>query len=96
MKFTEEIAHYIHLNKIPLDGLSIIIPSKRAQLYISSALFKEYGKPIFAPQMLTIDEWVKKNTPFNVVDKTSLLFQLYKIHVKIEVDKKKLSFDEFQ
>ena len=46
--------------------------------------------------MLTIDEWVKKNTPFNVVDKTSLLFQLYKIHVKIEVDKEKLSFDEFQ
>ena len=96
MKFTEEIARYIHSNEIDLDSLTIVIPSKRAQLYISSALFKEYGKPIFAPQMLTIDEWVKKNTPFNVIDKTSLLFQLYKIHVKIEVDKEKLSFDEFQ
>ena len=96
MKFTDQIAQYIYEKNIDLNNLCIIIPSKRAQLYISSSLFEKYQKPIFAPQMQTIDEWIKEQCTFSVIDKTSLIFQLYKVHIEIEKDKEKLSFDEFQ
>ena len=81
MKFTGQIANYIYENQIDLDQLCIVLPSKRAQKYIASSLFEKYRKPIFAPQMLTIDEWIKEQCTFHVVDKTSLLFQLYKAQI---------------
>ena len=60
MKFTDQIADYIYQNQIDLNELCIVIPSKRAQKYIASSLYEKYRKPIFAPQMLTIDEWIKE------------------------------------
>ena len=96
MKFTDQIADYIYQNQIDLNELCIVIPSKRAQKYIASSLYEKYRKPIFAPQMLTIDEWVKEQCTFHVVDKTSLLFQLYKVHLEIEKNIEKLTFDAFQ
>ena len=83
MRFVEKIAKYIHENDFELRKLVVVLPSERAIRYLSDALVKEYKRPIFSPQFITINRWVKENSPA-IIDKTRLLLTLYEVHLEIE------------
>lgn len=76
------------------DDISIIIPNKRAAVYIQKELAKLIVGPFFAPEILTINEWVDKNTPQRILNSTELLFILHKVHLHIEQDSPE-DFDQF-
>ena len=95
MKFVHEIAKYIKDNELPLANLKIILPSERMKKYLHAALFEAYGKPILAPQIITIDRWVKELSSQTVVDKTRVLLELFKIQLKHAKSEEDRSFDEF-
>ena len=79
MKFTDKLAEYIYQHKFNLQQLTIIVPNERAVKFISASLFVQYKKPIFSPKIITIDKWVRKVCPKNVIDKTLVLYlQKYK------------------
>ena len=95
MKFVEEIARYIKANNLPLANLKIILPSERMKKYLHAALFEAYKKPIIAPEITTIDRWVRTLSSKPIIDKSRVLVELFKIqlqHAKTEEDR---SFDEF-
>lgn len=100
--FIEKVAIHIHDQEIDLSHLTIVLPSERAKKYLHSALFETYNKPIIAPNIITMDKWVKSYSPETVIDKTRALIQLYYIHEKSEFkqstpDKESvnITFDEF-
>lgn len=95
MKFVDEIADYIHSNELDLEHLTIVLPSERLKKYIASALFDVYGKPILAPKMITIDQWVKGYSPETVIDQTRALLRLFEIQLKNAKTVEDASFDEF-
>jgi ATP-dependent helicase/nuclease subunit B len=94
-KFITRIADFIIENEWPLEELVIILPSIRARKYLETELASKFDSPIFAPEMLTIDTWVKNASSFKVVDKLNILFELYKVHLEIEHDVADRSFDAF-
>lgn len=96
MKFTDQIADYIFEQQLDVKHLTIVLPSERAVRYISSSLYKRNGKPMIAPEMLTIDRWVRKHATKTIVDRTRLLVKLFNVQLENPVDPKDLSFDEFQ
>ena len=59
MHFTDQIADYIYENELDLKHLTIVLPSERAKKYIAASLYRKFQKPILAPEMVTIDRWVK-------------------------------------
>lgn len=67
-----------------LNEISIIIPNKRAAVYIQKYLAEEIKGPFFAPEILTINEWVDQHTKERIISQTELLFLLYSVHVAIE------------
>ena len=93
-KFIEEIAAYIKENEYNLKALTVVIPSRRAKKYLQKALFETYDKPIFSPEIITIDQWVKNHTKEIVIDKTRAIFKLYEIH-KTKSGKENKGLDEF-
>ncbi len=93
-KFIEEIAAYIKENDYILSNLTIVIPSRRAKKYIQKALFETYNTPIFSPEIITIDQWVKQHTDEIIIDKTRAVFKLYKIHEQLAASENK-GLDEF-
>lgn len=95
MKFIDQIANYIKDNQLPLNQLTIIIPSQRAKKYISAALYKVYEKPIMAPDIVTIDKWVRRSCPKTIIDKTRLLITLYDIHKSSEYVTENETFEDF-
>lgn len=94
-KFTDQIAAYIFDKDLDLKNLVIILPSERAKKYITASLFDAAGKPLLAPQMLTIDQWIKSLSNRTVVDRTRILLRFYEIYLKHQTDITKVSFDEF-
>lgn len=67
-----------------LSTIAIIIPNKRAAVYIQKYLAERIKKPFFSPEILTINEWVDQHTPKKIISQTELLFLLYAVHCNIE------------
>lgn len=94
-RFVDHIAEYIESNDLSLEHLTIVLPSERAKKYISSALYELYQKPLLAPKMVTIDQWVKSYSPLAVIDSTRALIRLFEIQLKHAKTIEDASFDEF-
>lgn len=94
-RFVNHIAEYIHTNELPLEHLIIVLPSERAKKYISSALYEVYQRPLLAPKMVTIDQWVRSYSPQTVIDPTRALIRLFEIQLKNAKTIEDASFDEF-
>ncbi len=95
MKFIDQVANYIKDNQLNLNKLTIVIPSQRAKKFITASLFKVYGNTIFAPDIITIDRWVRRSCPKTIIDKTRLLIMLYKIHISSNYATENESFEDF-
>ena len=99
MTFIDKVASRIYEQDLDLSQLTIVLPSERAKKYLTAALFKAYKKPIIAPNITTMDKWVKSYSPESVIDKTRALIQLFEIHQKEaqnpSTPNEAISFDEF-
>ncbi len=77
-----------------LDEVVIIIPNRRASVYIHKHLSDHFDSPFFAPKITTINEWIDENTEEEIISQTELLFLLFDIYV--DVDKEEAEdFDSF-
>ncbi len=93
MNFTDRLAHFIKENDFDLRKLVIILPSERASKYLVKSLVSVYEKPIFSPEITTIDRWVKRYS-LPIIDKTRLLLYLFEIYQKTP-EGKEATFEDF-
>jgi ATP-dependent helicase/nuclease subunit B len=94
LSIIDRIVHTIAEENIPLENLTIVLPSRRAAKYLQRSLYSYYKKPIFSPEIVTIDQWVKSCSNRTVIDSSRLLFELYPIHCAGEHSSDK-GIDEF-
>ena len=95
MNFISRVANYIFEENLDLHNLTIVLPSERAKKYLSSELFKVYGRPIISPEIFTIDSWIKHYSRESVIDNTRALIRLFEIHLDQFHATHECSFDEF-
>lgn len=93
MKFLQQLARYIKSKNYDLRSLTIILPSERATKYLAEALLAEFGKPIFSPEITTIDRWVKKHSQ-PIIDNTRLLIRLFEMYRETDEGRFE-TFEEF-
>jgi len=91
--FLQHIAQHIASKYDDASQLTVILPSQRAQKYLQDELYECYQRPFFSPKFITIDKWVKEVSSKRIVSKTALLFELYHLHCKNNVEQE--SFEEF-
>ncbi len=93
--FVNRIVNYMSEHALNNQNACVVVPSERMIAYLQRAFFEFYQKPILSPRIVTIDRWIQDINPVPVLDKTSLLFELYELFkqdpVEINVD----SFDSF-
>ena len=89
--FLERIARHI-FNQNSDIGL-LVFPSRRAGLYFLKYYSMQSDKPVWAPAIMTINEFFRSLTYLRVAESETLLFELYKIYRKL--NSKAESFDEF-
>ena len=76
--FLDKIAARL-LKKFPtsMEGVAVVLPSKRAIVFFKHYLSQRIDKPIFLPQFYSIEEFTEKLSGFAVLDNISLQFKLY-------------------
>jgi RecB family exonuclease len=95
MTFINQVAKHIHDQDLSLEDLTVILPSERAKKYLTAALYRAYKRPILAPEITTMDRWVKGHSPLAVIDKTRALVRLFEVQLKNAKTEEDRSFDEF-
>ncbi len=76
-----------------VSNLAFVFPNRRAGLFFRKYLAEIAGQPIFAPQILTINQLFQQFTNLQPADNIDLLFRLY--HIYLEERQINESFDDF-
>ena len=93
--FLQQIAKVI-LNEHS-DNLSdtiIILPNRRAKVFLIDALKQQATKTIFSPEIISIEDFVQDLAGIRSIDSVELLFEFYTIYLEI-TDKDKEPFETF-
>ena len=95
MAFLDKIADRL-LNKFPvsMEGVAVVLPSKRAVVFLKHYLSQKIKQPIFLPDFYSIEEFTEKLSGLTVLDNISLQFKLYQSYIAFP-PKKIDSFDDF-
>ncbi len=86
-----------------LQNKVYVFPTKRACYYFREALQQHFDATFWAPQILSIEEFVATSLSSSVTDEINLLFELYEVyaatyppHPEKSIDKEELpTFDRF-
>lgn len=94
MRFLEEIAHHV-INKYQgnTDAVTVVFPNRRAGLFFRKYLSEGISKPIWSPNVVSIEDFIKGLSTLESADKLDLIFELYQVFVRL--NKSKESFDKF-
>lgn len=76
-----------------ISDYTFVFPNRRAGLFFQKYLTQLIDKPLFSPNILTINDVFYSAGELNLADKTELLFRLYAIFRKIS--KREETFDTF-
>jgi len=93
--FLQKTADYIFDNfQNDLENVCIILPNRRASLYLKKFISERAQKNIWSPQIFAVEDFIAVISDKVIVDNVSLLFDLYNIHLELEKEEAR-SFDEF-
>ena len=75
---TQIIDKILEDRSVPLHDVAVILPNRRARRLLLQGLHEANGrKPMFAPQIFPMEEFVTWLSPLKVIDPVSQLFRLY-------------------
>jgi len=78
--FLKEIARKIYDKHPEPRELTLVFPNRRAVLYFRKHLVEIITKPVFAPNLITIEEFIGGFSSLKVPDKLELIHQLYETY----------------
>lgn len=78
-----------------LSELTFVLPSKRAGLFLKHQISKVSDKTIFAPNILSIEEFVEELSQLKSIANTDLLFEFYSTYQKLTEKSQQDSFESF-
>ena len=93
--FIEDVIVDLQKKEIDFSQLTFILPSKRAGVFLTYHLSKALHKTIFAPEIVSIEEFVENISDLKYISNTELLFEFYEVYLKITPKEQVESFDSF-
>ncbi len=96
--FLKELASALYLEHPNLDAYTLVFPNRRAALYFRKHVGEVITKPVFAPNLITIEDFIFRLAPARVPDKLELIHRLYSAYQQVMNASKgdrSESFDQF-
>ena len=91
--FLDAVASRLISQEAPLHRCTVLLPSRRAALFLRQALARQLRKPTLAPAIYTSEEWVLAGTGLTLLPGAALLFELYESYQHTQSQPE--SFDQF-
>lgn len=94
MDFLEKVAYKLREHHADeLQRQTVVLPSRRAGLYLARSLSRLSDKPQWSPRMLTVSELFSSFTDLTPAENETLIFELYRVYKKRYGEE--MSFDDF-
>ncbi|MBC7846841.1 MAG: PD-(D/E)XK nuclease family protein [Flavobacterium sp.] len=78
-----------------LSNTIVVLPNKRAKIFLVEALKKQVGTNILSPEIISIEEFIQDIASIRNVDPIELLFEFYEVYLSITEKPNKQSFELF-
>ena len=88
-KLAEEILKGYKNN---LPDLCIVFPSRRAGIFFKKELSRKIKNPVWSPEIYSIEDFVRKLSPYTIEDRLVLIFELFEVYKTYGEEE---SFDKF-
>jgi len=78
-----------------LSELVIVLPNKRAKVFLLEALKKQITKTTLAPDIIDIEEFIQDIAGVRSIDSVALLFEFYEVYTEVTDKGQQESFELF-
>lgn len=78
-----------------ISRLAIILPNKRAKVFLMEAFRENTTHNIFAPEIISIEDFIQDIAGIRSIDSIELLFEFYEAYIEITPPEKQQSFELF-
>ena len=78
-----------------LSDIVIVLPNKRARIFLLEALKNQLDKTVFAPEIISIEDFVQDVAGIRSIDPIELLFEFYSVYLEVTPKEKQQSFELF-
>lgn len=93
--FLQESLAAIRKSRPDISQSIIVLPSKRAGGFLMNELKIQNSATQFAPQILSIEEFIEEIAGLSIIDPTELLFKSYKAYLNTDSIREKESFENY-
>lgn len=76
------------------SDLIVILPNRRAKVFLIDELKKETTQTIFSPEIISIEDFVQNIAGIRSIDPVELLFEFYNVYLSV-TEKEQESFETF-
>ena len=91
-KLTDEL---ISFYPDTLSDITIVLPSKRARVFLIDTIQSKLSMPIFTPNILSIEEFIQDISGLRTIDSMEVLFEFYNVYSSITEKKDLQDFETF-
>ena len=78
-----------------LSDTIVVLPNKRAKIFLIEALKKQVDRNILSPEIISIEDFVQNIAGIRTVDPIELLFEFYEVYLSITDKANQQSFELF-
>jgi len=78
-----------------LSNTIVVLPNKRAKIFLIEALKNKIENNILSPEIISIEEFIQDISGIRSVDPIELLFEFYEVYLSITVESSQQSFELF-
>jgi hypothetical protein len=94
--FLDQIARLVVANyKDSLTDTIIILPNKRARVFLIEALQNQVDGAIFCPEIVSIEDFIQEISNLSIIDPIELLFEFYEVYLSMTEKSEQQSFELF-
>ncbi|GEP49873.1 hypothetical protein FNO01nite_05450 [Flavobacterium noncentrifugens] len=78
-----------------LTDTIIVLPNKRARVFLIEAIRNQVSENIFAPHIVSIEEFIQDISGIRTIDPIELLFEFYEVYLSVTETKNQQTFELF-
>jgi hypothetical protein len=78
-----------------LSSCTIVLPNKRAKVFLLESIKKQLVGTAFAPTIISIEDFIQEISGLRSIDPIELLFEFYEVYLSVTEKSKQQTFDEF-
>lgn len=94
--FLDKVAQVLILNySEKLSDTTVVLPNKRAKIFLIEALKQQSSSTILAPNIISIEDFIQNIAGIRAIDSIELLFEFYEVYLSITKKSNQQSFELF-